>query len=57
MVDLSGESDLGRFEGVISREGDGKEEHAACIWRVALTKVVVMSDTLSWKVSLHLRDP
>ena len=36
MVDLGREADLGRLEGVVGRERDGEEEHAAGVRRVAL---------------------
>ena len=37
VVDLCGEGDLGRLEGVVGGEGDGEEEDAAGIRRVTLT--------------------
>lgn len=37
MVDARGEVDLGRFEGVVGREVDRKEENAAGVWRVTRT--------------------
>jgi hypothetical protein len=36
VVDASGEVDLGRLEGVIGREVDGKEEDTARVWGVTL---------------------
>ena len=36
VVNLGRKTDLGRFKGVIGREGDGEEENAACIRRVTL---------------------
>lgn len=36
MVDLGGEADLGRLEGVVGGKGDGQEEYSASVWRVAL---------------------
>ena len=36
MVDLGRKADLGGLEGVVCRERDREEEHAACVWRVAL---------------------
>ena len=36
VVDLGREADLGRLEGVVGREGNGKEEDAAGVRRVAL---------------------
>jgi hypothetical protein len=36
MVDLGREADLGRFEGIICGECDGKEEDATRVWRIAL---------------------
>jgi len=32
VVDLGREADLGRLEGVIGGEGDGKEEDASGVW-------------------------
>lgn len=32
VVDLGREADFGGLEWVIGREGDGKEEDAACVW-------------------------
>ena len=36
VVDLGGEGDLGRLEGVVGGEGDGEEEDAARVWAVRL---------------------
>lgn len=41
VIDLGRKTNLGRFERVIGREGDGEEEHAACIRRVTLTRKCV----------------
>lgn len=32
MVNLGGEADFGRFEGVVGREGNGEEKDAASVW-------------------------
>lgn len=39
MIDLCGESDLGRLERVVGREGDGEEEDTARIRAVTLFTV------------------
>ena len=41
MVDLGGEADFGRLEGVVGGEGDGEEEDTASVWRVTLRRVAI----------------
>jgi hypothetical protein len=48
MVNLGREAHFGRFEGVVGRERDGKEEDATRIWGV------ILKVTVSAKVFLHL---
>jgi hypothetical protein len=36
MVDAGREVDLGRLEGIVCWEVDGKEEDTARVWRIAL---------------------
>ena len=38
MVDAGCEVDLGRLEGVVSREVDGEEEYTARVWGVTLKR-------------------
>lgn len=35
MVDASGEVDLGRLEGIVGGEVNGKEENTSRVWRIA----------------------
>lgn len=50
VVDLGGEADFGRLEGVIGGESNRKEKNASCIRRVTLlwnSESRIMSETIS----------
>lgn len=44
MVDASGEVDLGRLEGIVGGEVNGKEENTSRVWRIAL----LMLKSVTW---------